>query len=337
MLGKYLSPYFGKHIKGVIFLFLGGVLLSGCHRDLTDPFIPKDKKFNTQFKFDVKRNRTVEKHVSFAREKGKFKDTFAGSKGRGRNGGRSKDSYASKSKHDYSGSRFSKAKGRVVEKGFLPSKRNNESFSSKTGGSKSQNRFNSKTNRVVTYKKKGSRQWSGKESFGGKQNSGQGMYRFDKKSKRIVSKGKFTLFGSKKHSRDMGSYSGKKQSSGRMYVFNEKKRQVTKTNAAFSGFRRFRSGDSFGGKRNSYGGEFSFNSKKKRVSKRVSLFKPRTQIRVLLEADSEKAIRDRSNMCSAINARGYTTAAELSGICSEAATGYPRKRKNPNLIFSIRK
>lgn len=59
-------------------------MLIGCQHDLSDPFVPKDKKFKTQFKFDAKKNRTVEQHVSFAREKGKFKDTFAGSRSSGR-------------------------------------------------------------------------------------------------------------------------------------------------------------------------------------------------------------------------------------------------------------
>ena len=101
------------------------------------------------------------------------------------------------------------------------------------------------------------------------------MFRFDKKSKRIVSKGKFVVFGSKRHHRDMGSYAGKKRNSGGMFAFNAKKHRVTKTKAVFSGYKRFRAGDSFGGKRNSRGGEFSFNGKKKRVSKRTLLFKPR--------------------------------------------------------------
>ena len=178
-------------------------------------------------------------------------------------------------KTDQGGNRFSKSKGRVVEKGFLPSRRSNDSYASKAGSSKKNNRFSSKKNRVVSFKKGSKRRSGGYDSFGGKQNSGKGMFRFDKKSKRIVSKKTFLSFGSKRRNNEMGSYSGKKHNSGGMYAFNKKKHRVIKTKAIFSGFKRFRAGDSFGGKRTSRGGEFSFNSKKKRVSKRTMLFKPR--------------------------------------------------------------
>ncbi|MEI6851903.1 MAG: hypothetical protein WCL06_03635, partial [Bacteroidota bacterium] len=95
MFSRKLSMQIIKQNGVIILLLFIGLMISGCHRDLSDPFVPKDKKFNTQFKFDKKRNRTVEKHVSFSKEKGKFKDSFAGSRGRGKRAGGSHDSYSS--------------------------------------------------------------------------------------------------------------------------------------------------------------------------------------------------------------------------------------------------
>lgn len=235
-----LPRLFGE-IKGLFILIcLSGIMITSCQRDLSDPFVPKDKKFKTQFKFDQKKNRIVENRVSFKGEKGKFKDTFAGSKSSGRKKGGSKDSFSSKSKRLSSSNKFSSSKGRVV------------SYKSNSSGNR-----------------------GSKESFSGVTRNESKMYRFDQKTKRTVAKGNFSLFGSRKYSGGIGSYADKKKSSGGMYAFNEKKRQVTKTKSSSDCYKRFKDEDSFGGKRNSSGSEFAYNAKKKRVTKSSMLFKPR--------------------------------------------------------------
>ncbi|MDD4214211.1 MAG: hypothetical protein PHR81_05320, partial [Bacteroidales bacterium] len=78
----------------ILFIQLISLLLLSCHRNLVDPFIPKDKKFKTQFKFSERQNRTVEKHRSFIRQKGKFKDSFSSSKGNRRGGEFGRDSFS---------------------------------------------------------------------------------------------------------------------------------------------------------------------------------------------------------------------------------------------------
>ena len=136
--------FFVKRTGWITLVLLFGILFTACHRDLSDPFVPKVRKFDTQFKFDKKRNRTVEKHVSFSKGKGKFKDSFGGRRAGGGKSSGGKDSFSSRSKKESGGNRFSKSKGRVVEKGSSRSRNGKDSFASRSGNSKKKNRMGGK-------------------------------------------------------------------------------------------------------------------------------------------------------------------------------------------------
>ncbi len=278
MFSRKLSMQIIKQNGVIILLLFIGLMISGCHRDLSDPFVPKDKKFNTQFKFDKKRNRTVEKHVSFSKEKGKFKDSFAGSRGRGKRAGGSHDSYSSKSKKSFGGTRFSKSKGRVVEKGFLPSKRSNDSYSAKAGhkdkkhrsGGKdsysssmkkheSGNRFSKSKNRVVSFKNGSRGKRNGSESFGSKRKNKSGNFSFSTSKNRVVSnKGSR---GGNRGGKDSYGSKGKRNSGN--FGFNKSKKRVVSFKKG--GRNRITGADSYGGKTNSKGSMFRFDKKSKRI------------------------------------------------------------------------
>ncbi len=270
--------------------------MSACQRDLSDPFIPKDKKFKTQFKYSKSQNRTVENHSGFARRKGKFSDTFAA----GKNGGvkshrQGTDSYSSKparSRYTHSASHDSYSSRKVINN-RQGNNRNHDSFSSrkKRSGTNSfgsdsysrranktrkQNQFSNSKNRVVNKGTFGKQKNQSNDNFSFKRSKSSGMFRFDKKNNRIVTSKKLRHFDTKKRERESGSFNVKRHSASRQFSFNNKKKLVTRNRFVLGGLKRFRKGsDSFSGGQHHKSGEFGFNHKKKRVSKKFVLFKPR--------------------------------------------------------------
>lgn len=254
----------------VINFLLAVLLLISCSRNVTDPFIPKDKKFDTQFKFSKKKNHTIEKHVSFSKHNGKFKDAFAVSYGMGNRKSNYREKFSSHKKGSYGGTDFKKSKNSFSGSGNNLLKKKNYSAAF-TSGNKKQSKSYSSGSAYKKSKNKGSR--FGYDSFGSKKKTESGMYRFDAKSKKVVSRKKITVFGSVKSVTGSGSYSqGKKHSKG-MFTYNKKKKQVTSKHMVFSGIRSVKKKDAFGGVKNSSGSEFKFQPKKKRSGKKFMLIK----------------------------------------------------------------
>lgn len=240
--------------------FLGAVLilLNSCHRDLSDPFIPKDKKFDTQFKFSTRKNRTVEKHSSFARSKGGFKDSFGSAKRGGGKGGGGKDSFSFKPSKKTGGGfgkdSFSSSIGKRTGGGFA---KDSYSASGKSRFGKASPRFLSK---------RGGK----KDSYSLKHKKVSGMFRFSKTKNSIVSKQKFLVFGNHKRINESGSF-GAKQKKGSGQFGSGHKRMVSKKRMVFSGAKRLRSSESFNVRVKRHPRVFGFNAEKKRVSPIVSL------------------------------------------------------------------
>ncbi|HOY32329.1 MAG TPA: hypothetical protein PKW80_10655 [Bacteroidales bacterium] len=243
-----------NHKALLLFLFVS-LLLQSCHRNLVDPFIPKDIKHKTQFKFSKTRNRTVEKHFGFARKKGRFNDSFSSAKKSRTGGGFSRDSFSSKpgkktgggyaghsGARDSFGSkyrrtsglfRFSKKKNSVVSKGsflaFAPQKRNRESgsFGAKhrhfAGRSTLPGKKGSISRNHLVFS--GIKRISESGSFKVRVKRHQGAFGFSAKKKRVTKK--FALFRPK--DTDAGSFGhGRRPVFTKQYVFNKKTKRVKK-------------------------------------------------------------------------------------------------------------
>ena len=225
------------------FFLICSILLSACHRDLSDPFVPKDRTFKTQFKYSSSRNRTVEKHSGFARKRGKFSDTFGvRNKSGGRNHQQSKDSYSSSNKKAHSGNRFSTSRNRVVNNGsFLsPHRREHDSFSAKSG----------------------------------KKHNHKGQSNHDSYSIRSKKANSKDNLASKKRMRESGVFNVKRHNMSGQYDYSGKKRQSFKSSNESSLHKRPRnSNESYGARSKQKSGEFSYNQKHKRVGKKIILFK----------------------------------------------------------------
>lgn len=267
--------------KNSIYFFLILILLfASCHRDLTDPFIPKDKKFDTQFKFSSKKNRTVEKHGSFSRSKGGFNDSFASGK-RGRSSGSfGKDSFSSRSKKKTGGGfgkdSYSSRSGKRTGGGFgkdsyssRSKKRNGGGFGKDSYSSRSKHGgFGRSAGRKYLAKHSG-----GKDSYSLRHKRVSGLFRFSKTKNSIVSENKFFVFGTQKRNRESGSFSSKHRKNSGQYSFSNKKRNVAKKHFVFSGTKRLRSAGSFNVRVKKRPKEFGYNADKKRVSKIFTLIK----------------------------------------------------------------
>jgi len=288
------------------------ILFSSCHRDLTDPFIPKDKKFDTQFKFSPRKNRTVEKHSSFARSQGGFKDSFGYSKHGGRKGGGGKDSFSFKPSKRTGGGfgkdSFSSRKGKRTGGGFgkdsfssRKGKRTGggfgkDSFSSRkgkrTGGGFGKDSFSSKRGKKTgggfakdSYSSSGksrfgkaaprflTKRGGNKDSYSLKHKKVSGMFRFSKTSNSIVSKQKFLVFGSHKRSAESGSFRAKHKKFSGQFRFSKNKGMVSKKRMVFNGTKRLRASESFNVGIKRHPRAFGFNAEKKRVSPIVSLIR----------------------------------------------------------------
>ncbi len=204
----------------VIILIFFSLLLSSCHRNLIDPFIPKDINQKTQFKFSKTRNRTVEKHSGFARSKGVFKDSFGSAKrghsGRGSFGGGS-DSYSSRHKKVSGLFKYSKARNTVVSKKkflvFALHKRNGESGTFSKKPFRARGSFN------------GIKNLKSARSFNVQVNNHYGAFGYNKGRKRVTAK--VSLFRHK----DIGEGSfghGKRNSENRQYYFDKRSHMVKK-------------------------------------------------------------------------------------------------------------
>jgi len=258
------------------FLLIVLILFSSCHRDLTDPFIPKDKKFDTQFKFSTRKNRTVEKHSSFAHSKGGFNDSFGFSRRGGHRGSGGKDSFSFKPSKKTGGGfgkdSFASPRGKRTGGGF-----GKDSFSSKrgkkTGGGFSKDsysasgksRFGKAAPRFLS--KRGGK----KDSYSLKHKNVSGMFRFSKTKNSIVSKQKFLVFSNHKRINESGSFRAKSKKVSGQFRYSGHKRMVSKKRMVFSGAKRLRASESFNVRAKRHPRVFGFNAEKKRVSPIVSL------------------------------------------------------------------